>query len=165
MPKQRKAFNNLNSGYNNLYNNYLLKLNMKKERAIKQLEELDKQGKSMRLAAEEWDKEWKTLISIILSARTRDETTIKTCKELFKKYNTIEKLSKANLNEIEKIIRPVNFYKNKSKSILKCVKCDSFTLMAIHCGSETINPKPAKYSPEDKYKEYRIKYKKEIKKI
>ena len=60
---------------------------MKKERAIKQLEELKKQGKNMRLAAEGWNEEWKTLISIILSARTRDETTIKTCTELFKKYN------------------------------------------------------------------------------
>jgi len=95
---------------------------MKKERAIKQLEELKKQGKNMRLAAEGWNEEWKTLISIILSARTRDETTIKTCTELFKKYNTIEKLSKANLIEIETAIKPVNFYKNKSKSISKCAK-------------------------------------------
>ena len=95
---------------------------MNKETAIKQLEELDKQGKNMRLAAEGWDEEWKTLISIILSARTRDEVTIKICTELFKKYASIDKLSKANLNEIEKIIRPVNFYKNKSKNISKCVK-------------------------------------------
>ena len=95
---------------------------MNTQTAIKQLEELDKQGKNMRLAAEEWTKEWKTLISIILSARTRDEVTIKTCTELFNKYGTIEKLSKADLNDIEKIIRPVNFYKNKSKNISKCAK-------------------------------------------
>ncbi len=95
---------------------------MNKETAIKQLQELNKQGKNIPLAAEGWDEEWKTLISVILSARTRDETTIKTCTELFKKYNTIEKLSKANLREIETAIKPVNFYKNKSKSICKCAK-------------------------------------------
>jgi len=95
---------------------------MKKETAIKQLQELEKQGKNMRLAAEQWNKEWKTLISIILSARTRDETTIRVCTKLFKKYNTIEKLSKTNLNDIEKIIRPINFYRNKSKNLLNCAK-------------------------------------------
>ena len=92
------------------------------EKAIKQLKQLEKQGKNMRLAAEEWNKEWKTLISIILSARTRDETTIKICTELFKKYNTIEKLSNASIKDIENTIKPVNFYRNKSKSIINCAK-------------------------------------------
>ncbi|MBI2004112.1 endonuclease III [Candidatus Pacearchaeota archaeon] len=90
--------------------------------ALKQLKLLDKYGKRMRLAAEKWVNEFQTLISIILSARTRDETTIKVAKELFKKYPTAKKLSKANIKEIEKIIKPVNFYKNKSKNILNCSK-------------------------------------------
>ena len=90
--------------------------------AIKQLKLLDKYGKDMRLAAEKWPNEFQTLISIILSARTRDETTIKIAKELFKKYPTPEKLSEAKLKEIEKIIKPVNFYKNKSKNIINCAK-------------------------------------------
>jgi len=47
-----------------------------------------------------------------------------------------------------------------AKSILKCIKCGSYTLKDKHCGKETINPKPAKYSPEDKYQDYRMKYKK-----
>ncbi len=47
-----------------------------------------------------------------------------------------------------------------AKSILKCIKCQNYTLKTEHCGEKTINPKPAKYSPEDKYQEYRIKYKK-----
>ena len=54
--------------------------------ALKQLKILDKYGKKMRLAAEKWSNEFQTLISIILSARTKDETTIKICKILFKKY-------------------------------------------------------------------------------
>ena len=49
-----------------------------------------------------------------------------------------------------------------AKNILKCVKCDSYTLKNIHCNNETINPKPAKYSPEDKFGKYRRVAKKEI---
>ena len=90
--------------------------------ALKQLKILDKYGKKMRLAAENWQNKFQTLISIILSARTRDETTIKVGNLLFKKYSTAKKISNARLKEIEKIIRPVNFYKNKSKNILNCAE-------------------------------------------
>src|SRR3989344_1651702 len=83
---------------------------------LDQLRELEKLGNSMiRLAAEEWDQHWKILISTIMSARTRDEVTIRIANNLFKKYPTVEKLAKAELKEIEKIIKPVNFYKNKTK--------------------------------------------------
>ncbi|MDP2672248.1 MAG: endonuclease III, partial [Nanoarchaeota archaeon] len=90
--------------------------------ALKQLKLLDKYGKKMRLAAEKWPNEFQTLISIILSARTRDETTIKVGTALFKKYPTAKKLSEAKLKEIENTIKPVNFYKNKSKNVINCAK-------------------------------------------
>jgi len=76
----------------------------------------------MRLAAEGWSEPWKSLISTMLSARTRDETTIKVCDELFSKYPKLSQLSKAKLLDIQKIIRPVNYYKTKSKNILECSK-------------------------------------------
>ena len=88
---------------------------MNPKTAIKQLKELDKLGKSMRLAAEGWDEDWKTLISILLSARTRDEVTIAVSQKLVDRYPNLEALSKANLSEIENIIKSINFYKNKSK--------------------------------------------------
>ena len=78
--------------------------------------------KGMRLAAEQWDNDFQTLISIILSARTRDEVTIEVCKKLFGKFPTANKLSKASLQEIETLIKPINFYRNKSKNILNCAK-------------------------------------------
>ena len=90
--------------------------------ALKQLKLLDKYGKKRRLAAEKWPNEFQTLISIILSARTKDETTIRVGTALFKKYPTAKKLSEAKLKEIEKTIKPVNFYKNKSKNIINCAK-------------------------------------------
>jgi len=95
---------------------------MDSKTAIKQLDKLAKLGNEMRLAAEKWDNDYQTLIAIILSARTRDETTIKVCKKLFKKYPNAKSLSKSKLSDIEKIIKPVNFYKNKSKNILNSVK-------------------------------------------
>ena len=95
---------------------------MNQEIALRQVSELKKYSKEHRLAAQGWDKDWQSLIATILSARTRDETTIKICNILFKKYSSIEKLSKSSLENIQKIIRPVNFYRNKSKSVLNCAK-------------------------------------------
>lgn len=92
---------------------------MDSKKAIKQLKALENQGKEMRLAAEKWKTNFQTLIAIILSARTKDETTIKVCKKLFKKYPNVKKLSSAKQKDIEKIIKPINFYKNKSKNIIK----------------------------------------------
>ena len=95
---------------------------MDSKTALNQLKELSKLGNSMRLAAEEWDNDFQTLIAIVLSARTRDETTIKVCINLFKKYPSAKDLSNASLEDIENTIKPVNFYKNKSKNILNCAK-------------------------------------------
>ena len=93
-----------------------------RKKAIKQLKLLRKYGKDMRLAAEHWKTPFQTLISTIMSARTRDETTIPVADKLFKKYPTPEKLAKANIKQVQTIIKPVNFYKNKSNSVIKCSK-------------------------------------------
>ena len=47
------------------------------------------------------------------------------------------------------------------KKILKCQVCGTFTMKAEHCGKKALSPKPAKYSPEDKYGKYRRIAKKE----
>lgn len=89
---------------------------------LRQLKVLEKLGSKMRLAAEEWDQPWKILIATIMSARTRDEVTIPIAEKLFARYDTAEELAKAKLDDIAKIIKPVNFYKNKSESVLNCAK-------------------------------------------
>jgi len=46
--------------------------------------------------------------------------------------------------------------------ILKCSKCKSYGLgPKCDCGGSRSKPKPPKYSPEDKYADYRRKYKEE----
>src|SRR5690606_14969957 len=37
---------------------------------------------------------------------------------LFKRYPTFKKLSEADISELEKIIRPINYYKTKAKNLL-----------------------------------------------
>ena len=97
---------------------------MDEKTALKQLEFIEKHPsiKKMRLAAESWASDFQTLISIILSARTLDETTIEVCKKLFEEHPSPKELSSASIKEIEKIINPINFYQNKSKYIINCSK-------------------------------------------
>jgi len=89
---------------------------------IKQLKELKRYGSDRRLAAEEWKKPWQTLIATALSARTKDNTTIIVANKLFSRYNSIEKLSRAKIKDVEKIIRQVNYYKTKSKNVINCAR-------------------------------------------
>jgi len=58
-----------------------------------------------------------TLISCILSLRTKDEVTDQATIRLLKKYNTPEKLVKLTEKQIQKLIYPVGFYKTKAHRI------------------------------------------------
>jgi len=62
---------------------------------------------------------FKTLIGTILSARTLDTTTAKVCKVLFKKVNSFKDLKKISQKELEKIIKPIGFYKTKARNLKK----------------------------------------------
>lgn len=86
------------------------------KKAIGQLKEIERYSGKLRLAAE-WPEKWQVLISTILSAQTRDELTIEICGILFKKFNSPKKLASASLREIQKVIRPINYYRTKSKNI------------------------------------------------
>jgi endonuclease-3 len=58
-----------------------------------------------------------TLISCLLSLRTKDEVTAIASYRLFKKFDTPEKFINASEQEIQKLIYPVGFYKIKAKRI------------------------------------------------
>ena len=58
----------------------------------------------------------------MLSAQCTDERVNKTTPYLFKRCKTIEDFANINITELEKIIRPCGFYKNKSKNIKLCAK-------------------------------------------
>jgi endonuclease-3 len=58
-----------------------------------------------------------TLISCILSLRTKDEVTEQASLRLLRNYNTPEKILSLSEKEIQELIFPVGFYKTKSKRI------------------------------------------------
>ncbi len=62
------------------------------------------------------------MISVMLSAQCTDARVNLTTPELFKKYNTPEKMAKIDIKELEDIIHPCGFYKNKSKNIIAASK-------------------------------------------
>jgi len=96
-------------------------MDAKIKRAIRQLKALEGHGKLLRLAAE-WRAPWQSLISTILSARTRDDKTIEVSNVLYRKYKNLRELSHANLKDVEGIIRGVNYYRTKAKHIIVCAK-------------------------------------------
>ena len=63
------------------------------------------------------DTPFTTLISCLLSLRTKDEITAKASYSLLKKYNTPEQLANVSEKEIQSLIYPVGFYKTKAKRI------------------------------------------------
>jgi exodeoxyribonuclease-3 len=71
------------------------------------------------LVAAQTDDPFKILVATILSARTRDEATAAACRRLFKKVDMPEDLEKMPRAELEKIIRPVGFYRNKAGYLLQ----------------------------------------------
>lgn len=57
------------------------------------------------------------LISCLLSLRSRDSSTIPICIELFKRAKTPQEFLDLNINEIERIIHRVGFYRKKAAQI------------------------------------------------
>ena len=58
------------------------------------------------------------LIATILSAQTTDVRVNEVTPHLFQKYPTPEKLAYADPTEVEEIVRPTGFFRNKTKSII-----------------------------------------------
>ena len=59
-------------------------------------------------------------IAVILSAQCTDERVNKTTPLLFEKYGTPEKMAEAPLNELEELVHPCGFYKNKARNMKAC---------------------------------------------
>lgn len=59
-------------------------------------------------------------ISVMLSAQCTDERVNKTTPYLFEKFGTPEKMAKADIKELEEIVHPCGFYKNKAKNMKAC---------------------------------------------
>lgn len=65
---------------------------------------------------------YKTLVSTLLSSRTRDETTFIVCERLFKKAKNFRRLDQLEIRAIRNFIYPVGFYKTKAKHLKALAK-------------------------------------------
>ena len=61
---------------------------------------------------------WKLLIMGRLSAQCTDAKVNAVCKELFAKYPDFYKMAEANVEDVEKIIKPCGLYKMKAKNLV-----------------------------------------------
>lgn len=61
-----------------------------------------------------YNKDYELLLAVMLSAQTTDKRVNKVTKVLFKKYDTLEKLSKADIKDLEDIIKEIGTYHKKA---------------------------------------------------
>ena len=60
------------------------------------------------------------LIATLLSARTQDATTHAASARLFRRARTPRTMARLSLSEIEQLIYPVSFYRNKAEHVRAC---------------------------------------------
>ncbi|MFQ5406700.1 MAG: endonuclease III domain-containing protein, partial [Candidatus Micrarchaeia archaeon] len=97
-------------------------MNKKTKKAVRLLKAMKKRVTKKTLLASRKKDAFDILIATILSQRTRDENTRKAANSLLSKYPSAKKLANAPLKEIEKLIKPAGFYKEKAKRIKQVSK-------------------------------------------
>ena len=66
----------------------------------------------------DFSSDFELIIAVMLSAQCTDVKVNQVTPILFKKYPTSARLAKAKLPEVEAIIRPINYFKTKSRNII-----------------------------------------------
>ena len=61
--------------------------------------------------------DYELLMAIVLSAQSTDKRVNSVTPIIFSKYKTLEDLSKANISDLEEIIRPVGSFRKKSAMV------------------------------------------------
>jgi endonuclease-3 len=91
------------------------------ERVKDILNRLDQRYPNVRCALHH-NSAWELVIATILSAQCTDVMVNKVTPGLFKQYPTPEAMAKAKPEELEPILRPTGFYRNKAKSVVGASK-------------------------------------------
>lgn len=94
---------------------------MKKSDAIKFVELL-KETYPDATCSLDFTTPFQLVVAVMLSAQCTDERVNKTTPALFERCKTINDFANIDISELEKIIRPCGFYKNKAKNIKLCAK-------------------------------------------
>jgi endonuclease-3 len=70
----------------------------------------------------DYDEAWKLLVSVRLAAQCTDARVNVIVKDLFKKYPSVDALASADVEDIEKIVRPCGLGNSKARDISACMK-------------------------------------------
>ena len=70
----------------------------------------------------EYDEAWKLLVSVRLAAQCTDARVNVVVKDLYAKFPDVNALAEAEVDEIEKIVRPCGLGKSKARDISACMK-------------------------------------------
>ena len=73
-----------------------------------------------KVAEAEADNAFQILIATLLSARTQDATTAAASARLFARARTPRSMAKLPVPDIERLIYPVSFYRNKAEHVKAC---------------------------------------------
>ena len=65
---------------------------------------------------------FEALVAVILSAQCTDKRVNLVTQELYKTYSTPKDFDEISQEELEKLIKPCGFYRNKAKNIKACAK-------------------------------------------
>lgn len=65
---------------------------------------------------------WECLLFTLLSARTRDEQTEVVFQDLMRKWPTAQALGRAQVREVEQVLRKIGLYKGKARNVVSLAK-------------------------------------------
>ena len=69
-----------------------------------------------------YTKDYELVIAVMLSAQTTDKSVNNVTRVLFNKYQSLDELNSAPIEDIEEIIKQIGLYKNKAKNLKGIVK-------------------------------------------
>lgn len=70
----------------------------------------------------DYDQAWKLLVSVRLAAQCTDARVNVVVEELYEKYPDVDALAQAEVEDIERIVRPCGLGKSKARDISACMK-------------------------------------------
>ena len=73
-----------------------------------------------KISEEQAEQPFQILIATLLSARTQDATTHAASTRLFKRARTPRTMAALPVRDIERLIYPVSFYRNKARHVKEC---------------------------------------------
>ena len=93
---------------------------MMKKNNIKEFVQILKDTYPDATCSLDFETPFQMVVAVMLSAQCTDERVNKTTPQLFKRCKTIQDFANIDITELESIIHPCGFYKNKAKNIKLC---------------------------------------------